>query len=55
MAPGPIQPRVDVLVVGEPDVGKVYDAVSAVEAEIGRSVNVTVRSPAEWAKADGVI
>jgi predicted nucleotidyltransferase len=44
---------IDVLVVGEPDVGEVYDAVSAVEAEIGRPVNVTVRSPAEWAEADG--
>lgn len=45
---------IDVLVVGEPDVGKVYDAVSAVEAELGRPVNVTIRSPAEWVNADGV-
>jgi len=44
---------IDVLVIGEPDVGEVYDAVSAVEAELGRPVNVTVRAPAEWDNADG--
>jgi predicted nucleotidyltransferase len=44
---------IDVLVVGDPDVGEVYDAASAVEAEVGRPVNVTVRSPTEWAEADG--
>jgi predicted nucleotidyltransferase len=44
---------IDVLVVGDPGLGEVYDAVSAVEAEIGRPVNVTVRSHDEWANADG--
>jgi predicted nucleotidyltransferase len=44
---------IDVLVVGEPDVGVVYDTASAVEAEVGRPVNITVRSPTEWADADG--
>ncbi|MFQ5524378.1 MAG: MarR family transcriptional regulator [Acidimicrobiia bacterium] len=44
---------IDVLVIGEPDVAAVYDAVSAVEAELGRPVNVTVRSPGEWEHADG--
>lgn len=44
---------IDVLVIGEPDVGEVYDAASAVEAEVGRPINVTVRSPAEWAGDDG--
>jgi predicted nucleotidyltransferase len=44
---------IDVLVIGEPDVGAVYDAVSAVEAELGRPVNVSVRSPDEWDNADG--
>jgi predicted nucleotidyltransferase len=44
---------IDVLVIGDPDVGEVYDAASAVETEIGRPVNVTVRSRAEWAEADG--
>jgi predicted nucleotidyltransferase len=44
---------IDVLVVGEPDVGDVYDAASAVEKVVGRPVNVTVRSPREWADSDG--
>jgi predicted nucleotidyltransferase len=44
---------IDVLVVGEPDVGVVYDAASAVETEVGRPVNITVRSPTEWDEADG--
>ena len=44
---------IDLLVIGAPDVGAVYDAVSAVEAEVGRPINVTVRSPLEWEDADG--
>jgi predicted nucleotidyltransferase len=44
---------IDVLVVGEPDVGDVYDAASTVEKVVGRPVNVTVRSPSEWADSDG--
>lgn len=44
---------IDVLVVGHPDVGEVYDAASVVEGEVGRPVNVTVRSPTEWSEADG--
>ncbi len=44
---------IDVLVVGDPDVGAVYDVASAVEVEIGRPVNVTVRSPAEWEESNG--
>lgn len=44
---------IDVLVVGDPDVGDVYDAASAVEKVVGRPVNVTVRSPSEWADSDG--
>lgn len=44
---------IDVLVVGEPDVGAVYDALSGVEIELGRPVNVTIRSPDEWDEADG--
>lgn len=44
---------IDVLVIGEPDVATVYDAVSDVEAEAGRPINVTVRSQTEWNKADG--
>lgn len=44
---------IDVLVIGDPDVGEVYDAVSTVEADLGRPVNVTVRAPAEWESASG--
>lgn len=44
---------VDVLVIGEPDVSSVYDAVSEVEVQVGRPINVTVRSPTEWEDADG--
>lgn len=43
---------IDVLVVGEPDVGLVYDAVSAVETRVGRPVNAVIRSPEEWDEAD---
>jgi predicted nucleotidyltransferase len=45
---------IDVLVVGTPDIGAVYDAASAVEAEVGRPVNISVRSVSEWAEAPGV-
>jgi len=44
---------IDVLVVGDPEVGAVYDAASDLERVAGRPVNVTIRSPAEWAQADG--
>jgi predicted nucleotidyltransferase len=44
---------IDVLVIGKPDVAAVYDAISEVEAEVGRPINVTVRSPTEWENADG--
>jgi predicted nucleotidyltransferase len=44
---------IDILVIGEPDVGSVYDAVSAVEAELSRPINVSIRSASEWEKADG--
>lgn len=44
---------IDVLIVGDPDVGDVYDAASAVEKVVARPVNVTVRSASEWAESDG--
>lgn len=53
----PSQPSpadIDVLVVGDSDVGDLYDSASDVEKVIGRPVNVTIRSPAEWANAEGV-
>lgn len=52
--PAQMSPKdIDVLVVGDPDVGAVYDAASGVERVVGRPVNVTVRSPAEWSDAGG--
>lgn len=52
--PGEKSPAdIDVLVIGDPDVGEIYDAAYEVESEVGRQVNITVRSPTEWAKADG--
>lgn len=45
---------IDLLVVGDANVGTVYDAASHVEDLVGRPVNVTIRSTAEWADADGV-
>ena len=44
---------IDVLVIGDPDVGAVYDAVTAIEAQVDRPVNVTIRSPAEWDETEG--
>jgi predicted nucleotidyltransferase len=44
---------IDVLVIGDPDIDDVYNAVSAVEAEIGRPINVAVRTRTEWETADG--
>lgn len=49
LSPGDI----DVLVIGEPKVAEVYDAISLVEEEVGRPVNVTVRTTVEWEEADG--
>jgi predicted nucleotidyltransferase len=44
---------IDLMVIGDPDPGQVYDAVSAVEAEVGRPINVVLRSEDEWAGTDG--
>lgn len=44
---------IDLMVIGDPDPGQVYDAVSAVEAEAGRPINVVLRSEDEWAGTDG--
>src|SRR5690606_16259886 len=44
---------IDLLIVGDPDVSELYDAVSIVEAEVERPVNVTIRSTAEWDSGDG--
>lgn len=44
---------IDLMVIGDPDPGQVYGAVSAVEAEVGRPINVVLRSEDEWAGTDG--
>jgi predicted nucleotidyltransferase len=44
---------IDLMVIGDPDLGQVYHAVSGVEAEVGRPINVVVRSQHEWETADG--
>lgn len=44
---------IDVLVVGDPDMGELHDAVAAVETAVGRDVNVTVRSEEEWCRPVG--
>lgn len=43
---------IDLLVIGTPDVASVYDAVSSVEAQVRRPINVVVRSREEWEGAD---
>lgn len=44
---------IDLMVIGDPDIGLVYDSISLVEAEVGRAINVVIRSREEWANADG--
>ncbi|MGH8942535.1 MAG: ArsR family transcriptional regulator [Acidimicrobiia bacterium] len=52
--PGQMAPHdIDLMVIGAPDPGQVYDAVSSVEAEVGRPINVVLRSEEEWAGTDG--
>jgi predicted nucleotidyltransferase len=44
---------IDLMVIGDPDIGEVYDSVSEVEGEVGRPINVVIRSREEWANAEG--
>ena len=39
---------VDLMLIGEPDTARVYQAVSEVEIQIGRPINVAIRSTFEW-------
>ena len=41
---------IDVLVLGEPDLGAVYEAVTMLEPQLRREVQITVR-PADWLQA----
>lgn len=43
---------VDVLVIGDPDRDEVYDAAERAERRLHRPVQVTFRSPDEWANHD---
>lgn len=49
----PAPADIDVLVIGDPEVGDLYDAAERVEEAVGRPVNVTVRSSDEWYQAKG--
>ena len=52
--PGLAAPQdIDLMVIGEPDISRVYEAVSRIESQVGRPINVSVRSKAEWENADG--
>lgn len=49
VSPAPGSPTdVDVMMIGEPDLGAVYDALRQVEDVIGFPVNVVVRTSSEW-------
>jgi hypothetical protein len=52
--PGVAAPQdIDLMVIGEPDIGRVYEAVTTVESQVGRPINVSIRSKDEWESADG--
>jgi predicted nucleotidyltransferase len=46
--PGPPPGDVDVLVIGQPDAGTVYDLCEQVAREVGRPVNPTILTAREW-------
>lgn len=48
---GPAPHDIDVLVIGDPDARAVYTACRAVSDEVGRPVNATIMSRAEWDEA----
>jgi hypothetical protein len=48
--PGESPADIDLLVIGEPDTAAVYAGARAAEGELGRPVDVTILSPAEWAQ-----
>jgi hypothetical protein len=51
--PGVSAPQdIDLMVIGDLDIARVYDVVSSVEAKVGRPINVAIRSKAEWESAD---
>lgn len=47
------QPRdIDVMVIGYPDLDRLYREIRLVEAQVERPINVTVLSPEEWEAAE---
>jgi predicted nucleotidyltransferase len=44
---------IDVMLIGDPDLARVYDEVALIENQVGRPINVAIRSKAEWDEADG--
>jgi DNA-binding transcriptional ArsR family regulator len=50
--PGPPPADVDVLIVGSPDLGEVYEVCRQVARQVDRPVNPTVFSLEEWQGAD---
>ncbi len=54
--PGPSPTDIDLLVVGEPDMDALADAVTRAGSRLGRPVGPTVLSPGEWdAPPDGFV
>lgn len=51
-ATGPPPNDIDLLVVGNPDLDKLYAALRAVERDLRLDVNPVVRSPDEWRAGD---
>lgn len=49
--PGPWPNDIDVLVVGDADLGALYDAADRAEARLGLPVQITFRTPTQWADA----
>jgi predicted nucleotidyltransferase len=50
--PGPAPHDVDVLLIGAPDRDAAYEAARRAQGRLGREVNVTVRSEAQWENGD---
>ena len=53
--PGRVPADLDVLVVGDPDRGDVYDAADRVQERLGMAVNPVIRTRRQWdAAADAL-
>jgi len=52
---GAVPNDIDLMVVGTPDVAAVYDACRAVESSVGRPINPTILTPAEFELQSGFL